>query len=44
MNFHGFRYKNIPEWSSYYSYSEYKVGGGWNYDRYEVLNLFSGGY
>lgn len=44
MNFHGFRYKNIPEWSYYYSYSEYKVGGGWNYDRYEVLNLFSGGY
>lgn len=44
MNFHGYRYRYIPEWSHYYSYSEYKVGGGWNYGRYEVLNLYSGGY
>ena len=34
MNYHGHRYTNIPEWSRYYSYSEYKVGGGWNYARY----------
>ena len=44
MNFHGYRYKDIPEWSHYYSYSEYKVGGGWNYARYEVINYYSGGY
>ena len=44
MNFHGFIYKDIPEWSYYYSYSEYRVDGDWNYDRYEVVNLFSGDY
>ena len=44
MNFHGYRYRYIPEWSHYYSYSEYKVGSGWNYDRYEVINYYTGGY
>lgn len=44
MNYHAYRYNVISEWSHYYSYSEYKVGGGWNYARYEVLNLYSGGY
>ncbi|RSJ67466.1 hypothetical protein D8802_05400 [Streptococcus oralis] len=44
MNYHAYRYKVIPEWSSYYSYSEYKVGGSWNYARYEVINFYSGGY
>ena len=44
MNFHGHKYKNIPEWSYYYSYAEYKVDGGWNYDRYEVINFYTGGY
>ncbi|CJD58127.1 Uncharacterised protein [Streptococcus pneumoniae] len=44
MNYHKHSYINVPEWSRYYSYSEYKVGSGWNYDRYEVLNYYSGGY
>ncbi|CTD81082.1 hypothetical protein ERS044025_00736 [Streptococcus pneumoniae] len=44
MNYHAYRYKVIPEWSRYYSYSEYKVGGGWNYARYEVINYYTGGY
>ena len=44
MNYHRHRYIDIPSWSRYYSYSEYKVGGGWNYDRYEVINYYSGGY
>ncbi|CKA82978.1 Uncharacterised protein [Streptococcus pseudopneumoniae] len=44
MNYHRYGYIVIPEWSRYYSYSEYKVGGGWNYDRYEVVNHYKGGY
>ena len=44
MNYHGHRYKVIPEWSHYYSYAEYKVGYGWNFDRYEVINNYTGGY
>ena len=44
MNYHEYRYTNIPEWSHYYSYSEYKVGSGLNYNRYEVLNYYSVGY
>ncbi|QKL33132.1 hypothetical protein [Streptococcus mitis] len=44
MNYHAHYYKVIPEWSRYYSYSEYIVGGGWNYDRYEVVNHYRGGY
>ncbi|MDG8888131.1 hypothetical protein OLD37_08435 [Streptococcus pneumoniae] len=38
INYHDHQYAWIPEWSRYYSYSEYKVGGGWNYARYEVIN------
>lgn len=41
-NHHQYIYN--PSWSRYYSYSEYKVASGWNYDRYEVLNYYSGGY
>lgn len=44
MNYHRYGYIVIPEWSSYDSYSEYKVGPGWNYNRYEVINYYSGGY
>ena len=44
MNYHRHRYINVPSSSRYYSYTEYKVGSGWNYDRYEVLNYYSGGY
>ncbi|MFM9293921.1 hypothetical protein ACIY19_01715 [Streptococcus sp. ST14] len=44
MNYHAYNYNVIPEWSNYHGYSEYKVGGGWNYDRYEVVNRYSGGY
>ncbi|WP_260468625.1 hypothetical protein [Streptococcus mitis] len=44
MNYLRHSYINVPSWSCYYSYSEYKVGSGWYYHRYEVLNYFSGGY
>ena len=27
-----------------YSYSEYKIGSGWNYDCYDVLNYYSGDF
>lgn len=39
-------YNNINPllWYRYDSYDEYKVDSGWNYDRYEVLNYYSGGY
>lgn len=44
MNYHAYDYKVIPSQSRYDSYSEYKVGSGWNYNRYEVINYSSGGY
>ena len=44
MNYHGHRYTNIPEWSHYYNYSEYRVDSSWNYARYEVINYYSGNY
>ena len=37
-NYHDHQYAWIPSRSRYYSYSEYKVGGSWNYARYEVIN------
>lgn len=43
-NYHDHQYAWIPEWSRYYSYSEYPVGSGWNYARYEVINYYTGGY
>ncbi len=44
MNYHRLSYINVPSWYRYDSYSEYKVGSGLNYNRYEVLNYSSGGY
>ena len=44
MNCQRYNYINHLLWSHYYSYSEYKVGSGWNYNRYEVINYYSGGY
>ena len=43
-NYHGHQYARIPSWYRYDSYSEYKIGSGWNYNRYEVLNYYSVGY
>ena len=39
-------YNNINPllWYRYDSYDEYKVDSGLNYNRYEVLNYYSGGY
>ena len=44
MNYHAYDYRIIPEWSSYDSYEEFRVGGGWNYNRYEIVNHYKGGY
>ena len=44
MNYHNHQYISIPSWSRYKGYDEYKIGGGWNYHRYEVINYYSGGY
>ena len=44
MNYHRLSYINVPSWSRYDSYSEYRVGGGWNYERFEVINYYTGGY
>ncbi len=44
MNYHNHQYIWIPSWSRYKGYDEYKIGGGWNYHRYEVINYYSGGY
>ena len=43
-NYHDHQYARIPSWYRYDSYSEYKVGSGWNYDCYEILNYYSRGY
>ncbi|WP_050226586.1 hypothetical protein [Streptococcus pneumoniae] len=44
MNYHRYSYINVLLCSRYYSYSEYKVDSGCNYNRYEVINYYSGGY
>ena len=44
MNCQRYNYINLLLCYRYDSYSEYKVGSGWNYHRYEVLNYYSGGY
>lgn len=43
-NYHGYQYINIPSWSKYSSSSRQKIGGGWNYDRYQHTNYYTGGY
>ena len=44
MNCQKYNYINTLLWYRYDSYFEYKVGSGLNYNRYEVLNYYSGGY
>ena len=44
MNYHRLSYIKVPSWYRYDSYSEYRVGGGWNYERFEVINYYTGGY
>ena len=44
INCQRYNYINLLLWYCYYSYSEYKVDSGWNYNRYEVINYSSGGY
>ena len=44
MNCQRYNYINLLLCYRYDSYSKYKVGSGWNYHRYEVLNYYSGGY
>lgn len=44
MNCQRYNYINPLSWSRYDSYSEYRVGGGWNYERFEVINYYTGGY
>ena len=43
-NYHDHQYIDIPSWSRYDSYDEYKVGSGWNFYRYEVINYYTGGF
>ncbi|MFH0580386.1 hypothetical protein [Streptococcus mitis] len=44
MNCYRYNCINSLLWYRYDSYSEYKVGSGLNYNRYEVLNYYSGSY
>lgn len=41
-NYHAYRYVNIPNWSKYTGQSTTKVGGDWNYNRYETIFYYSG--
>ncbi len=43
-NYHNHQNIWIPSWSRYETYSEYRVGGGWNYERFEVIYYYTGGY
>lgn len=43
-NYHGYQYINIPSWSKFSSSSTQKIGGGWNYNRYQKTNYYTGGY
>ena len=38
MNYHNYQYIYIPSGSRCKGYDEYKIGGGWNYNRYKVVN------
>ena len=44
MNCQRYNYINSLLWYRYDSYSEYKVGSGWNFYRYEVINYYSGDF
>ncbi len=43
-NFHDYHYITVPSYSHKVGYQNYRVGGGWNYVRYEHINYWSGGY
>lgn len=41
-NYHDYTYKNIPDSAYYHHQSRTKVGGGWNYNRYQVIKYYKG--
>ncbi|WP_409441118.1 hypothetical protein [Lentilactobacillus hilgardii] len=43
-DFSDYRYERIPSSSHETSYRNSKIGGGWNYNRYQHVNYYSGGY
>lgn len=43
-NYHSYQYINIPSSSTFMWQNETKIGGGWNYNRYQVVKYYSGGY
>lgn len=43
-HYSNYHYIRIPSKSKYKGFNKYRVGGGWNYIRYERINHFSGGY
>lgn len=36
-NFHDYTYKNVPDDARENGRDQSKIGGGWNYDRYQVV-------
>lgn len=43
-NYHAYQYRDIPSWSQYSHEVTTKIGGGWNYNRFEQVNYYTGGY
>ena len=37
-------WNTVWEYSTNYHDHQYKVDSGWNYNRYEVINYYTGGY
>ncbi|MBC9708624.1 MAG: hypothetical protein H9W80_05165 [Enterococcus sp.] len=40
-NYHNYQYMNISDSARYRGNQIYRVGGAWNYIRYERLNFYS---
>lgn len=41
-NYHAYAYIEIPDNAYYHHQSKTKVGGGWNYNRYQVIKYYKG--
>ena len=43
MNFHGYKYISVPAAAYLYNTHTSVVGSGWNYNRYQVTNIYKSG-
>lgn len=43
MNFHNYKYITVPSGAYLYNTQTTIVGSGWNYNRYQVINIYKSG-